>query len=289
MNGYAVTHIALRVTNLRAALRCALAALIYWIIVLRRKITLLEGRALAGALLYGLLTVGASYAFIYWGLVHIQAGLASLILATTPLITHLLARAHGLEKYSWPKIAGALIALTGIWLAIGGGMGTAVPLPSLLSLLAGATCLAEGTVVYKLFPIGHPAPTNALALITSALLLAGLSAVTGEAWGLPTTPNTWAALIYLVLIGTVVSFYLFLFVLTRWTASATAYSLLLIPVATVLIAAWLIGEIITSRFLLGSAIVLAGVWLGAFSGLPGDVTSGDSPTSNNMTSQQSHE
>ena len=46
---------------------------------------------------------------------------------------------------------------------------------------------------------------------------------------------------YLVLIGSVVLFYLYLYVLARWTASATAYSFLLFPVVTVLIAAWLVG------------------------------------------------
>jgi len=63
-------------------------------------------------------------------------------------------------------------------------------------------------------------------------------------------------------------------VLERWTASATAYSFLLIPVATVAIAAWLLDEQVSTRFLVGSAIVLVGVWFGAISqqkiATPGD-------------------
>lgn len=267
-----------------AAIRFASAALLFWLIVFSRRITLPEGHALAGTLLYGLLNVGASYAFIYWGLVRIQASLAALVLATTPLITHLLALGHGLEKYNWRRLAGALIALAGIRLAIGGGLGTIVPLLSLLSLIAGAACFAEGSVVFKLLPLSHPVATNALALTTGALSLIGLSAVAGEEWSAPTTPRTWFVFIYLVLIGTVVSFYLFLFVLMRWTASATTYSFLLIPVATVFLAAWLAGEAITAIFLIGSVVVLAGVWLGVFSGSPGEATSGKPPDSDKALS-----
>jgi drug/metabolite transporter (DMT)-like permease len=53
-----------------AAIRFAAAALVFWIIVLVRRIALPKGRALIGVLLYGLLAVGASYAFLYWGLLR---------------------------------------------------------------------------------------------------------------------------------------------------------------------------------------------------------------------------
>ncbi len=68
---------------------------------------------------------------------------------------------------------------------------------------------------------------------------------------------------YLVVGGSAGLYYLYLYVLGRWTASATPYSFLLFPIATILIASWLAGEVITPRFLGGSAIVLMGVWLGA--------------------------
>ena len=83
----------------------------------------------------------------------------------------------------------------------------------------------------------------------------------GEKWTLPTTASTWAAFAYLVLIGSGVVFYLYLLVLSRWTASATAYSFLLIPVATVVVAALLLGEAITASFLVGAVLTLAGVWV----------------------------
>jgi drug/metabolite transporter (DMT)-like permease len=106
----------------------------------------------------------------------------------------------------------------------------------------------------------------------------------GIRWNLPTTSNTWAAFSYLVLIGSVVLFYLYLYVLARWTASATACSTLPSPVATVVIAAWLAGEVVTTSFVMGGALVLAGVWLGAISGSPRAATSDSSPTTDKVIS-----
>ena len=105
-----------------AALRFAAAALIFWVIVLGRRITLPRGRALVGALVYGLLTVGASYAFLYWALLRVQAALAMVVLAFVPLMTLFFAWAHGLETLSWRRLLGALIAIAGILIVVIGGL-----------------------------------------------------------------------------------------------------------------------------------------------------------------------
>ena len=76
-------------------------------------------------------------------------------------------------------------------------------------------------------------------------------------------PSTWVAIFYLVLGGSVTVFYLFLFVIRHWTASATSYQFVLFPFVTVLVAAWLAEEQVTTALLVGGVLVLLGVWLGA--------------------------
>ena len=95
--------------------------------------------------------------------------------------------------------------------------------------------------------------------------LLGVSLIAGEKWSLPSGLETWISFIYLVVFGTVVLFYLYLLVLSRWTASSTSYAFLLAPIVTVTLAAWLLGEEVTITFIIGGAIVLFGVWVGAFS------------------------
>jgi drug/metabolite transporter (DMT)-like permease len=246
-----------------AAFRLIAAALIFWAILIARRVPLPRGRVLIGTLLYGILGMGAGLAFLYWGLVKVQASTAATIFALNPLLTMFFAVAHGLERFRWRGLAGGLIALAGISLGLGGGLGGTVPIPSLLALVIGVACICEGSVVFKLFPKASPAATNAIAATTGAVILLPLSLLAGESWFLPTSRATWAAFAYLVVAGSVAMFYFYLIVLSRWTATATSYAFLLFPVAGVSLAAWLAHETITPMFLVGTAIVLFGVWVGA--------------------------
>ncbi len=246
-----------------ATIRFAAAAAIFWAIIFLRRVELPNGRALVGSLIYGVLGVGASYALLYWALLEIQAGLAMVVLSLGPLLTFLFSTTHRLEPFKWRGLAGALVALGGISLAVSEELGASVPLLSLLALVLGAASIAEASVLYKLFPKSDPLATNGIATTAGSIILFLVSLLAGESWALPTTPATWAAFMYLIVIGSVFLFYLYLFVLTRWTATATSYSFLLFPVATIIISSWLTDEAVTLRFAAGGLLVLFGVWIGA--------------------------
>jgi drug/metabolite transporter (DMT)-like permease len=68
---------------------------------------------------------------------------------------------------------------------------------------------------------------------------------------------------YLVIAGSIGVFWLYVFVLRGWTASAASYQLVLIPLVTVVVSAWLQDERITPAFAAGSFLVLVGVYIGA--------------------------
>ena len=249
-----------------ATIRFAVAALILWIIVIARHIEVPKGRALTGVLIFGLMSSGLNFALLYYALVEITAGMTMVVNSFAPLLTMLFALAHGQESFRWRGIAGAFIAIGGIVLALGGGLGIAVPLASLAALILSVIVLAEAPVILKQFPPSHPMATNAVAVTIGTLFVLGLSLIVGEEWSLPTNSDIWISLIYLVVIGTVVLFYLYLLILSRWTASRTNYAFLLFPIVTVTLAAWLLGEEVTAAFVVGGVIVLFGVWVGALSG-----------------------
>jgi len=75
--------------------------------------------------------------------------------------------------------------------------------------------------------------------------------------------ETWAAMAYLIGPGSVAVFVLVLVVLARWTASATSYAFLLFPLVAIVLGAVLLNEPVQPSFLVGGAIVLLGVYLGA--------------------------
>jgi drug/metabolite transporter (DMT)-like permease len=249
-----------------ASIRFFAAGLVFWAILLARRIEMPRGRELLPIMLHGLLSIGISYAFLYWGLLRTPANLTMVVLAFVPLFTFFLAVLHRLETFRWRGLLGALVATAGITVGVAGGVGDEVHFPSILALLAGAACAAEGTVILKLYVKGHPVAVNAVGLTTGAAFLLLVSLVAREGWRLPSDLTTWAAFAYLVLIGSVAVFYLYLLVLRRWTASATSYSFLLFPIATVFISALLLDEAVNLPFLIGGALVLYGVWIGAVKG-----------------------
>jgi drug/metabolite transporter (DMT)-like permease len=264
--------VAIRVSNvgvppfLGAGLRCGLAGLIFWMVVLIRRVRLPRRRELVGPLLYGLLSVSLGYGLTYWSLMEMGAGVASVILPFIPLMTHLFAMSHGLETFRWRGFVGCLLAIAGVLFAMREGLGSSVPIRPVLALIAGAASQAEASVLFKLYPQPHPHATNAIALSSGAVPLVGLSVIAREAWRLPRSGGTWVALAYLVVFATVGVSHLYLFVLRRWPASATNYSFLLFPISAMALAAWVLGEVVTASFVIGGAVVLAGVWLGALSG-----------------------
>jgi len=246
-----------------AGVRIGAATLLLLALALLQRLPFPRGRALVGALIYGLLGFGTSYALGYWALLELPAGQASVILASAPLFTFVLSLLQCLERFRWRGLIGALIALTGIALISGWSGGAAVPLWSVLAALGMALSFAEASIIAKRFPKSHPVSTNVVAMAVGAVLLLALSGFRGEAWVIPTQPATWVALGYLVLVGTSTGFVLFLFVLRRWSASATAYQFVLFPLVAVSASALLEHTPVTLPLLLGGSIVLGGVYVGA--------------------------
>ena len=124
--------------------------------------------------------------------------------------------------------------------------------------------MAASNVVIKLFPRAHPLATNAVAMGVACLVLLVASVVTGESLRLPTRAETWLAVAYVSVIGSVVVFSLFLFIIARWSASASSYVMLVIPLVTVIAASALDHETVTLAYFVGGPLVLAGVYVGAF-------------------------
>lgn len=185
-------------------------------------------------------------------------------LAVVPPLTLLSASLHRLELLRWRSAFGAALALLGIALSVRDAANA--PLIYLGGLLAGSACIVESSVLLKLYPRSDPLSTNAVALTAGTAILLPLSFLAGEARTLPSGAGTWPAFAYLVVVGSILLFYLYVFVLQRWTASATSDSFLLFPLVTVFVAAWLAGEELSLSVLAGSAVVIVGVRIGAFTG-----------------------
>jgi drug/metabolite transporter (DMT)-like permease len=104
---------------------------------------------------------------------------------------------------------------------------------------------------------------NAIGMTTGAAVLLAAALVSDEPIVLPRRLETWAAMAYLVVIGSVIVFLLYLIVLRYWTASRASYGFVIIPFVTIVLSAWLDNEPVGVGLVLGGLLVLAGVYVGA--------------------------
>lgn len=249
-----------------AGVRFAAAALIFLAIMRIRGMEFPRGRAFVGAAVYGVLSFGIAYGLLYFALLGISAGTTSVIMASVPLATLVMAVAQGQEQFTLRGVAGGLLAVSGIAVLSYRTLEGDISLLPLLAAIGGMLAAAGSVVLVKGFPKSDPITTNAVGMGVGAAGLLLASALFREPWILPGLMGTWVALAWLVAAGSVGLFGLFVFVIKRWTASATVYALTLMPVVAVGLGALLIDEAITFGTIAGGALVVAGVYVGALSG-----------------------
>jgi drug/metabolite transporter (DMT)-like permease len=246
-----------------AGARFALASMLLLVVARTRHLVLPRGRALLGTVVFGALNFAGAFGFGYYALVHIKAGVGSTLLALTPLVTLGLAAAHRYERVRRDGIVGGVLAVVGVAVISNASLSGSVPALAAFAALASVVCFAEAAVLIRRFPPVDPIMTNALAMGVGAVLLLGFSAIAGERWSVPERAQTWIALAYLVVAGSIVVFLLYLYVLRRWEASRAVYFDVLIPPVALALSAWLDDEAISGGLVVGGALVLVGAYVGA--------------------------
>lgn len=250
-----------------AALRFSLAAAIFLLLLMIQRIPLPRGRSLAGALLYGTLSFGVTYAGLYNALIGLSAATVSIVMAAVPLFTLLIAALVGQERLTARGVAGGLLTVVGIGVLSFGAIGGDLEIVYLLAVLVGALAAAASGVVARTHRAVHPVSMNAVGMTAGAALLAAGSLVMGEGWALPVESSSWWAVGWLVVLGSVGLFQLILYVIGRWTASAGSFAVSAMPVVAVALGAWLLDQPVTPAVVLGGVIVIGAVYVGALRGI----------------------
>ena len=243
-----------------AGLRFALSAGLLFALVAAQRIPLPRRDALLATALYGVLTFGVVYGLLYWALLEAPAALGAIAIAIVPLLTFVMAVGLGLERFTWQRLAGGGVAFTGIAVVFADQTGTTVSPLTMLALLGSAVAGAASAVVAKQIPRSHPIATNAVAMVPGAALLLVLAALAGDRAALPVAVEVQIAFVYLV-VSTLALFVSFIFVIQRWTASATMYASVLWPLVAVALGFAFAGEAVSLAFVVGTLLVMAGVYV----------------------------
>ena len=246
-----------------AGARFCVASLLFFVAMRVTRTPFPYGAAVAGALVYGVVNFALGYAFAYTGLQQVPAGTASVIMATVPLLTTVLAVVHRIERPDPRPFIGALIGFAGIAVIFVEQLSANVPPLYMLAMTGSALSAAEAAVLVKRFPRTHPISTNAIAMLVGGVALVLLSVITGEHVTVPYLAVTWWVFAYIATLGTAGLFVPLLYVINSWTASAATYALLAAPIVAISLGSVLRSEPVTPFFLVGALIVAAGVYIGA--------------------------
>lgn len=216
----------------------------------------------------GLLNNAIPFSLIFWGQKEIASGLASILNATTPLFTvlvaHLLTRD---EKASLLKLLGVLLGMAGVTLMIGldlaAGFGS--HLVSELAVLAAALSYAFAGVFGRRFRGRPPLVIAAGQLTGSSALILPLALLVDRPWLLAWPGGgTWMALIGLALLSTALAYVIFFRILSRAGATNLLLVTFLIPVSALLLGIAFLRESVGVHQLLG--MLLIGLGLAAIDG-----------------------
>jgi len=221
----------------------------------------LEWRNLAilGALLFLI-----PYSGLFWAEKTVPSGIASVLVATIPISTALLqVFVLRKERFRWSLLASLCLGFAGVGvLALDSSPGHPSVAACFVVLLC-STSWAVGTVIAKQAALPESKVTSAGAqmAIGGALLLL-LSLLAGEWHPLPhiSLPAA-AAIAYLIVAGSIVAFTAYLWLLGRMPATTVTSYAYVNPVVALLLGHFIGSEALTTRTLIGAALVLASVLL----------------------------
>jgi drug/metabolite transporter (DMT)-like permease len=212
----------------------------------------------------GILSFSLNYGLVFWAEQHISSGLAALLQATMPAFGLILAHIYlPSERITWVKIAGVVLGVCGVGvvfsnqLAISGRQALA----GCVAMVLSAFFAAYSNVLVKT----HGKDLNP-AVIASFQMLFGL--VPLLIYGLTFEGNPlrfhWTALavvclLYLAIVGSVVAFLLYYWLMQNMDVTKTMLISLVTPVVAVILGMLVLDEQLNWRTLVGGAMIIAGI------------------------------
>lgn len=223
--------------------------------------------ALWQALVVGVLLFVANHGAIGWASKHNPSSITALLVATIPIWIAALDWLFGAGRRPSPR-AGAGIAL--------GFLGTLLLLwpaagaPAIDPLAAAVTSVAAigwaaGTLRARRLPVADStAVSTGLPMLLGGSVLLLVSWLTGEFTGFDPAavpPKASLSLLYLIVMGSLLGFSAYVFLLRTIPAARVVTYAYVNPVVALLLGTWLGGEVVGPSTLIAAAVSLGGVYL----------------------------
>src|SRR6188474_1600305 len=212
----------------------------------------------------GILSFGLNYGLVFWGEQYITSGLAALLQATLPAFGLVFAHFHlpG-ERLSWAKIGGVVLGVCGVAVVFSNQLAVAgrQALAGCIALILSAAFAAYSNVLVKAYGKKlNPAIMAAGQMFFGLLLLLAVGLpLEGNPFRFHWTPMAVIALLYLAVVGSVIAFMLYYWLVLNMDVTKSMLIALVTPVVAVLLGMIVLDEQIGWRTLAGGAMIISGI------------------------------
>ena len=248
-----------------AGIRFVIASTILFSLIAVRRLSLPRKRSdwflLAST---GVLSFSINYGVVFWGEQYVSSGLAALLQATIPVFGLVIAHFYlpG-ERMTLPRVIGVVMGVTGVAVVFSNQLTVAGPraLAGSAALVVGSASAAYSNVLVKsrgqnLDPAIIAAAQMLFGLVP--LLLIGIR-LEGNPLHFHWTGMAIAALFYLAIVGSVIAFLSYYWLVQHMDVTNTMMIALVTPVVAVTLGVVVLHEELNWRTLVGGAMIMFGI------------------------------
>ena len=212
----------------------------------------------------GLLQFSLNYGLVFWGEQRITSGLAAVLQSTFPAFGLVIAHFYlPNERITGKKVVGVLLGFTGIAIIFSQQLSIAgqSALLGSVALVLSAFCGSYGNVLVKAYGTQiDPFVLAAGQMICGFPPLLALGIATeGNPFHLHWTGRAILAMAYLVIVGSVMAFTLFYWLVRHMDVLNTMLIALVTPVVAVVLGMMVLDEQLNWRLFAGAACIISGI------------------------------
>src|SRR5579864_6223496 len=238
--------------------------MLFWCSLKKLRPTRAQIRA---SIIIGFFFFVGGHGLIHWAEQWVPSGIAALLIATEPIWVFLLADMADRKWRMNPCLAaGVALGLAGVALLLGKGEFSDPRIKTgVIVVLLSALSWSGGVIYSRRSKLsGHPLLLTALSLLAGAFMLLTIGTILGEAHGFSfssVTFRSWAALAYMVVFGSLITFTAYVWLLEHYSPTFVATHTYINPIIAILIG-WLVaGEKLSLNLGIAAAMVIGAVIL----------------------------
>ena len=229
-------------------LRVTIAAIILLgVVYLRGQRLPATFRTWGAYLIMGALNNALPFSLIVWGQTRIDSGVASILNATTPIFTVILAHMLTSDEHLTPrKIIGVLTGFIGVYIMLAPDLKDGFSWRGLgqIAILGAAVSYSFAGIFGKRFKHLSPVVNSAGMLICSSIMMLPLFIITTPFGRLNPSMDAIAAVFGIAIISTAMAYLLYFRILASAGATNVLLVTFLVPISALLLGVGVLGEVI---------------------------------------------